>query len=61
MQTTANNNGKIHTSMMGADTGGLVGAAQGMLDKVKGPVFWFACGYILCKIMDRKKKKVITA
>ena len=39
----------------------LIGAMQNMLDKVKGPVFWFAAGYVLCKVMDRKKVKVIKA
>jgi hypothetical protein len=25
------------------------------LNKIKGPVFWFAIGFALCKYMDRKK------
>lgn len=29
------------------------------LDKLKGPVFWVAVGYITCKFLDRKKVKVV--
>lgn len=47
-------------STMGAETTGLVGAAQGLLDKVKGPVFWFAIGFVACKLIDRKKKRIVS-
>jgi hypothetical protein len=35
----------------------LVGMFQGAIDKVKGPIFWLAVGYIACKITDRKAKQ----
>ena len=28
-------------------------------DKVKGPVFWLALGYVVCKYTDRKRLKVL--
>jgi len=40
--------------------GGLVNQVQGLFDKVKSPVFWVAIGFVTCKFLDRKKKRVVS-
>jgi len=40
-------------------TGGIVGGVQNLFDKVKGPVFWLAAGYVLHMIVTRKKARII--
>lgn len=32
---------------------------QDALNTVKGPIFWVAVGYIICKWTDRKKRTVV--
>lgn len=53
-------NSQSPITTMGAETSGLVASAQGLLDKIKGPVFWFAIGFVACKLIDRKKKRIVS-
>lgn len=54
MENPNNEQQAVNTGLGGITTG-----FTNMFDKVKGPVFWVALGYVVCKVMDRKKVKAI--
>lgn len=39
----------------GVPGGNFLSGAKGMFDNLKTPVFWVAIGFVICKVMDRKK------
>lgn len=45
--------------VVGADSKSIKDMAVGFYESIKGPIFWTAIGYTVCKFMDRKKKRVI--
>lgn len=54
------NNTKINGEPQSVEiVGGMKESAVNIFDKVKTPVFWVAVGYVICKVMDRKKIKVM--